>query len=114
MTKSPRVHETTPQPAIVESDGGPARWLLPFLESRYLRLTEKPKLESTDADRHETTHLERERVAIESLTADRPGDILRPQNGDFQSLLQPGRDIGALVDLPPTYWHDLMRQYRDR
>src|SRR5438105_294924 len=115
MARKRRPQSELQEPEVTVGDGGPAHWLLPFLEARYKQLAEKPDLEPVEFEEREGTHLEREQAAIGALVEGRPGP-LQPKNGGpgFRSVLQPGREIDALVDVPATYWHDLTRQYRTR
>jgi hypothetical protein len=101
---------------IRTSDGGPTRWLLPFLEARYLRLEPKHSEDPGEQEEHELAGVAREEAAIGNLaTGDRPGPLV-PQvpKQVFRSVLQPGRELDALAELPSTYWHDLTAQYRAR
>ena len=115
MAGKKRAQTKAPVPDITESDGGPERWLLPFLEARYTALVPKPDLDPAQLEEHEAAQLEREQAAVEALVPDGDGP-LRPQETQpgFRSSLQPGRGSDALADLPATYWWDLTRQYRVR
>jgi hypothetical protein len=108
--------ETNRAPDVRTSDGGPTRWLLPFLEARYLRLQPKHSDHPAEQEEHEREHLRREQVAIDNLVMGKRMGPLVPRDGKpgFRSLLQPGREDEALVELPSTYWHDLTKQYRAR
>jgi len=111
-----RKPETNRAPDVRTSDGGPTRWLLPFLEARYLRLQPKHSDHPAEQEEHEREHLKREQVAIDNLVMGKRMGPLVPRDGKpgFRSLLQPGREDEALVELPSTYWHDLTKQYRAR
>jgi hypothetical protein len=110
-----RAQAKAPVPDITESDGGPERWLLSFLEARYTALTPKPDLDLAQQEEHEAGQLERERVAVAALVPDGDGPFRpRAQQEGFQSSLQPGHESDALAELPATYWWDVTRQYRVR
>ena len=71
------------------ADGGPRRWLVPFLEARYTKLSPKS---ASAAQRESDAKL----------------------TGAFESRLQPGRGADVLADVGPDFWYDAIMQYRQR
>jgi hypothetical protein len=97
-----------------ESDeGGPSWWLHPFLEARHTRLERKH--DRAEQEKQETGQASKLGKAATKgpAAAKRPRPLVSEKPG-FRSHLQPGRGEEALVELPSTYWHDLMKQYRAR
>jgi len=90
------------------ADGGPRRWLVPFLEARYTKLS--PKAPSAAQRELESKLAELQDEAVRrTLHATRA----RP-DGAFESVLQPGRAAEVLADVRPGYWYDAIVQYRQR
>ncbi len=87
---------------------GPAGWLVPFLESRYTRIIERPALAPEALEKLEREEELREKAALEKPPSLPEGD------GTFRSRLQTGRGEEVLAELPATYWRGILEQYRRR
>jgi hypothetical protein len=117
----------------LESDAeGPAEWLVPFLEARYTRLAPKPRLSPSALEQSERELELREEKAIQRRREEREERerrhsrrsggrqrVYEPAKNrempvEFESALQPGWGREILAELSPTYWFDLIRQYRQR
>jgi hypothetical protein len=91
---------------------GPERWLVPFLERRYTRLAEKPKLSPAKKQEAETKRLEKQRDVISRRTRARQAGTREYPLGKFESVLQPGRGKEILATPARTYWHEILTRYR--
>src|SRR5712691_4033499 len=114
-TKSGEQSDTSPR--IEEEGDGLAKWLVPFLEARYLRLGPRLPLTARDEEllrkREQEAKAELRRDAHPRRSeASKPASATRPT--EFRSTLQPGRGRETLAELPASYWHDLFIQYRRR
>src|SRR4051794_4236738 len=93
-------------------DHGPAEWLIPFLETRYTRIAKKPRAEAAQRQLDEEVEAH-ERATVEARGT-QPAE--RESEGDgFRSAFQPGRREDILAtDMPLSYWHDRLAEYRKR
>lgn len=93
---------------ISPADGGPRRWLVPFLEARYTKLSPKAPSAAQRELESKLTELQNEAVRrMPHATTARP-------DGAFESVLQPGRAAEVLADVRHDYWYDAIVQYRRR
>jgi hypothetical protein len=112
----------------IPGDPGPAKWLAPFLEARYTKISKRPgaaALKKQEADLQvqedaairqliEAARLAEDAKASTGFKAAMPAADRASDGRPFTSLLQPGRGKEVLAEIPRDYWYQLMLQYRKR
>jgi hypothetical protein len=105
----------------VDAEGGPRAWFATFMEKRYIHL--KPRLSAEEEKQHIAQYAPQvaraKEARVEERLAKREGEEPaggkeKKPAGTYESKLLPGRGDEIFAPMPKTYWHDLLKQYRQR